>query len=246
MESTYYTALAVAFVRGAALRAQAESLADRAAELPGQAGLPALEDALLQKPLLTLTQAECDTLLAAGQAAGLKLYPFKRTHETLPRVRHVLGVLRSLAPESLLDVGSGRGTFLWPCLNAFPALTVTSVDLLANRVTMLAMVAQGGVSGLKPVQADITVWPGEADAYDVVTLLEVLEHIPDPEAAVRNAVRMARRQIIATVPSVPDQNPEHIHLFSQKSLSSLFMQTGCTRLRISAVPGHWVVVATKE
>jgi hypothetical protein len=32
----------------------------------------------------------------------------------LPRVRKVLGVLRGVHPANLLDVGSGRGAFLWP------------------------------------------------------------------------------------------------------------------------------------
>jgi hypothetical protein len=49
----------------------------------------------------------------AGQRAGLRLHTFKRT-TMLPRVRLVLGMLRGLAPDSLVDVGSGRGTFLWP------------------------------------------------------------------------------------------------------------------------------------
>src|SRR2546426_348797 len=54
-------------------------------------------------------------LIRHGIAAGLKIHRFKRTHE-LPRVRRVLGLLRGLNPESLLDIGSGRGVFLWPLL----------------------------------------------------------------------------------------------------------------------------------
>src|SRR5687768_8078680 len=60
-----------------------------------------------------------DELIAAGLAGGLRLHKFKRSTE-LPRVRKVLGLLRGLSPASLLDVGSGRGTFLWPLLDAFP------------------------------------------------------------------------------------------------------------------------------
>ena len=52
-------------------------------------------------------------------ALGLRLYRFKRNAE-LPRVRAVLGILKGLAPSVLLDVSSGRGTFLWPLLDDMP------------------------------------------------------------------------------------------------------------------------------
>jgi hypothetical protein len=54
-----------------------------------------------------------------GLAAGLRLHKFKR-NEDLTRVRRVLSLLRGLAPATLLDIGSGRGTFLWPLLAGFP------------------------------------------------------------------------------------------------------------------------------
>jgi 2-polyprenyl-3-methyl-5-hydroxy-6-metoxy-1,4-benzoquinol methylase len=50
---------------------------------------------------------------------------------------------------------------------------------------------------------------------DIVTLLEVLEHIPDVEKAVA-AVRMARKYVVVSVPSKEDNNPEHIHLLTKK------------------------------
>src|SRR5262245_16854409 len=60
-----------------------------------------------------------EKLVQLGLQAGLRLHRVKRTGN-LPRVRKVLGILRGLGPESVLDVGSGRGVFLWPLLGAFP------------------------------------------------------------------------------------------------------------------------------
>ena len=40
----------------------------------------------------------------------------------------VLGTLRGIAPTHLLDIGTGRGVFLWPLLDAFPSLMVTAVE----------------------------------------------------------------------------------------------------------------------
>jgi len=58
-------------------------------------------------------------LIRHGVAVGLKMHRFKRTAE-LSQVRRVLGMLRGLGPESLLDIGSGRGVFLCRCLMHFP------------------------------------------------------------------------------------------------------------------------------
>ncbi len=80
---------------------------------------------------------------------------------------------------------------------------------------------------------------------DVVTLLEVLEHIPNVEAAVRNAVRIAKQCIVVSVPSKPDDNPEHIHLLTKDKLTALFNEAGCVKLHFSGVPEHLILVASK-
>src|SRR3989442_1325138 len=89
-----------------------------------------------------------------GIDAGLRLHKFKVNSE-LPRVQRVLGILRGLAPASLLDIGSGRGTFLWPLLlAAFPELPVTSVDWSDSRTSDLAAVRRGGIDRLTVVRMD--------------------------------------------------------------------------------------------
>ena len=93
----------------------------------------------------------------------------------------------------ILDVGSGRGVFLFPFLEAFPWVEVTSVDLLAHRVEFLQDLSRGGITNLRAEQGDICLQPFPEKSFDVVTVLEVLEHIPDVEKAVFAAVRMARR-----------------------------------------------------
>lgn len=81
--------------------------------------------------------------LAAGRAAGLRLHRFKRA-QPLPRVERVLSTLRGLGPADLLDIGTGRGAFLWPLLEAFPHLPVRCVDVRADRVVDLNAVAAPG------------------------------------------------------------------------------------------------------
>jgi 2-polyprenyl-3-methyl-5-hydroxy-6-metoxy-1,4-benzoquinol methylase len=74
-------------------------------------------------------------------------------------------------------------------------------------------------------------------------MLEVMEHIPDTQTVVRNAVRLARNYIIVSVPSKPDDNPEHIHLFSNEDLQTLFLSNGCSDVKFMSVTNHRVMVA---
>ena len=183
---------------------------------------------------------------------GAEKAPERKDHyfkvkEDLPRVQVVLGFLQGIIPtgmcNSLLDVGSGRGVFLFPLLREFPDLEVTSLDILPHRVELLQCLHDGGIANLHPIQANVCSWEASDKSFDVVTMLEVMEHIPDTEAVVRNAVRLAKNYIIVSVPSKPDDNPEHIHLFTMEDLKSLFLQHGCTKVKFMSVTNHTVMVA---
>jgi 2-polyprenyl-3-methyl-5-hydroxy-6-metoxy-1,4-benzoquinol methylase len=204
-------------------------LALAAAYARGALGRPDLDDA---------------AALAAGVAAGLRLHRFKRT-AGLPRVKRVLGALRGLGVARLLDVGSGRGAFLWPLLDGLPGVVVTSIDVLAHRAEAVAAVGRGGIDRLSAARMDATALGFADGSVDAVTLLEVLEHMPDPAAAAREALRVCRVAVVATVPSHEDDNPEHIHLFAPAQLSALFEAAGARRVTVEHVLGHRVCVAVR-
>lgn len=206
-------------------------------------GEAVVSEDLLTTPLEALTDEELEVLYAAGKAAGLKLYRFKNSHDDLPRVRKVLGFMKGISFESLLDVGSGRGVFLFPFLDAFPWVQVTSADILDYRVEFLQTIARGGLERLKAVNADICSQPFPDQSFDVVTLLEVLEHIPEVDKAVQSAVRMARKFVVVSVPNQPDDNPEHIHLLTKEKLTALFREAGCQKLSFDGVNGHLIMIA---
>jgi ubiquinone/menaquinone biosynthesis C-methylase UbiE len=187
---------------------------------------------------LDQSQATIDT----GLQAGLRLHKFKLNIE-LPRVRTVLGMLRSLQPENLLDVGSGRGTFLWSLLADFPSLPVTTAEIAGRRSTDLAAVRKGGVQRLTVVRADVHRLPFAPRSSDVVTILEVLEHLADPPLALREGLRSARRAVVVSVPSTADKNPEHLHLFGMEQLKNMAAEAGAARTTFEHVLNHRIMLA---
>ncbi|MDQ1446915.1 MAG: hypothetical protein QOI20_3379 [Acidimicrobiaceae bacterium] len=193
-------------------------------------------------PLDALTLDQQLALVEAAGRAGLRVHRFKRTMG-LARVGRVLGALRSIAPADLLDIGTGRGAFLWPLMDAFPELNVTCCELLEHRVRQLQACRAGGMTTLRPVQADATRLPIADGSADVVTMLEVLEHIPDTTAALACAVRAAQRFVVLTVPSRADDNPEHIHLFDPPTLQRLLIAAGAARVSFDQVHNHLIAVA---
>ena len=207
-------------------------------------GVPALPASIVCKKASDCSEAECLRVVRAGCEAGLKLYPFKRSTHSLPRVRNVLGFLRSIQFETMLDVGSGRGIFLLPFLKEFPGVQVTSLDVRDDRVEFLGELACGGFPQLSALRGDVCEKLYPEGTFDVVCMLEVLEHIPQVEHAVEAAVCMASRHVVVSVPSKPDNNPEHIHLLTKGRLTDLFCAAGCDRLRFSGVNGHLIMVAT--
>lgn len=168
---------------------------------------------------------------------------FKRK-SVLDRVRRVLGFLRSIRPSSLLDIGTGRGTFLWPCMDEFKELQVSAVDKDEIRFRDLEYINKGGVGRLEPYQIDATdMYAFQDDQFEVVTALEVLEHIPDASLAAEEILRVAQRFVVVSVPSKEDNNPEHIHLFRQHDIEGMFRNAAS--VKFEWVRGHMLAFVRK-
>jgi ubiquinone/menaquinone biosynthesis C-methylase UbiE len=228
MQQEYYTFPAAAYVRGK-LRDVLRS------EYP----------ALFTPDLMELAEDEIQQLFTLAHQHELRLHRFKRTME-LPRVQRVLGMLRGLQPANLLDIGTGRGVFLWPLLDAFPSLPITCVDRLDYRISDLQAVRAGGIERLEAIHGDVTDLPFADDSFEVVTMLEVLEHVPDTRRALAEVCRVARRFALFSVPSQADDNPEHIHLFDQQQLRALLREQGVERVSFKYVLNHLIVLARIE
>lgn len=200
---------------------------------------------LFESELDILRDEELEQLLILAQEHALRLHRFKRSL-VLPRVQKVLGILKGLQPENILDIGTGRGVFLWPLLDTLPYLPITCLDRLDYRVADLQATHAGGIARLNALQGDVTELPFADHSFDVITMLEVLEHIPETRQALREVCRVARRFVIFSVPSKEDDNPEHIHLFNQQQLAHLLAEQGVTRVRFEYVLNHMIAIVRIE
>ncbi len=112
-----------------------------------------------------------------------------------------------------------------------------------RRLAHLEAVRRGGIERLCTMHADAADLPFADGEFDAVTALEVLEHQHDPLPLAREAVRVAARFVIASVPSKADDNPEHVQLFTGESLSALLLQAGAHSVKIEHVLNHIVAIA---
>lgn len=156
-----------------------------------------------------------------------KLYRFKRNDLVLlPRVKEIIGILKSIQYDitSIVDFGTQRGALMFPLLDIFPAIQFTGVDISDDiNQFMLPLTQYNPYFNFTMVQADITkpIHGIEDKSVDMVLASEILEHLENPLDAVLEAVRIAKKYIIITVPSKPDNNPEHIQYFKIDNMLSL-------------------------
>lgn len=197
-------------------------------------------------PESAILELGAEDLFRYGQAQGLRLHKFKRTME-LPRVRKVLSLLKGFFAQGLLqdllDLGSGRGTFLWPLLMdpALTGLQILATDHNPQRTLDLGALSRGGLCRLKVAQMDARALALADRSVDAVTALEILEHMEEPERALREMVRVGRRLVVLSVPAHEDDNPEHLHLFDKETLVSLCKKVGLLRIQQHSVLNHIIL-----
>lgn len=103
------------------------------------------------------------------------------------RVQRLSDLLSAIVPRSctLLDVGSGDGKLARSLLQRRPDLTIEGVDVLLRERTAI------------PVKSfDGTHLPYTDSTFDAVMLVDVLHHMLEPEALLRESLRVARRWLV--------------------------------------------------
>jgi len=131
-------------------------------------------------------------------------------------------------------------------MEQFPFIEVTSVDLQPEKCDVFNYINTGGYSGLKCLTQDATKLSFNDNAFDVVTALEVLEHIPNAKLAFKEIIRVAKSQVIISVPSKEDDNPEHIHLLTKNIFIQWITEISSLKYKFKEVKGHLIIIVKKQ
>jgi 2-polyprenyl-6-hydroxyphenyl methylase/3-demethylubiquinone-9 3-methyltransferase len=117
---------------------------------------------------------------------------FRPLHEINPlRLAHIERMAQGLAGKRVLDVGCGGGILAEAMARA--GAKVTGIDLADKplKVAMLHKLESGCEVDYRLVSAEALA--AEApESFDLVTCMEMLEHVPEPASVVRACARLAR------------------------------------------------------
>jgi len=141
----------------------------------------------------------------------------------------LMEAVEPLEVSSLLDAGCGEGESLARLGSALPA-TTAAVDLSPKAVEFTRV----RFPEIEVSCHSIDELPFGDDSFDLVLCLEVLEHISNPAPAAAELARVARGQVIVSVPHEPwfrvgsllrgkylrtlGNHPEHVNHWNRGSL----------------------------
>lgn len=116
-----------------------------------------------------------------------------------------LGRAADLAAQRVLEIGCGRGGLaLWLASQQPAPALVVATDFACSAVGQgRAAAIDRGVAGLSWVTGDIEKLPYPDDTFDVAISCETIEHVPDPQRALRELARVLRPggQLCLTAPN---------------------------------------------
>ncbi len=189
---------------------------------------------------------------------------FDKYGSTNPVVRRLMETFHSsldelwdrAAPESVLDVGCGEGVLTREWAERLGDRRIVGIDL--DDVKLRAEWETRRRHNLEYRVEEATALSFADDEFDLVTAIEVLEHVPDPEATVAEMARVAGRRLLVSVPREPlwrglnmargaylrdlGNTPGHVNHWSRRSFVSLLSRHGSVEETRSPLPWTMLLV----
>ena len=188
------------------------------------------------QPVDTTGLYSADYFFGAQEGFGYVDYDADKLAQE-PVLRRYLGLIEKRFPSkgSLLDVGAATGVFVG--LARKRGWNAEGVEIA------FAAVEAAQKKGLPVRQGKLEAVEGE-ERYDAISLLDVLEHLPDPSSALVDAFRLLRPGGVLAV-NLPDAGsfyarlmggkwhaivpPEHLWYFTRQALENMFAKAGFAR-----------------
>ena len=134
------------------------------------------------------TQEQYDQLWSGAWGDMQSLGPVHRRQR-----EELLKMISKLDVATLLDVGCGSGENLAGVARAFPELQLSGADVSPEALAIAARQAPTAHLHKLDVQYETL-----DEQFDLVLSVQVLEHLPNDESALRNMSLMAKRYVVAS------------------------------------------------
>jgi SAM-dependent methyltransferase len=160
------------------------------------------------------------------------------------------------APQSILDVGCGEGVLTVEWAERLGDRRIVGIDL--DDAKLRAEWERRTRPNLEFRVEEATSLSFADDEFDMATAIEVLEHVPEPEATVAEMVRVARRRLLVSVPREPlwrglnmargaywgsaGNTPGHVNHWSKRSFTELLGRYGTVEQARSPFPWTMLLV----
>jgi SAM-dependent methyltransferase len=189
---------------------------------------------------------------------------FDKYGSTNPLVKRLMagfhGTLDELwehaAPQSVLDVGCGEGVLTAEWAERLDGGRIVGIDLDDPKLRREWEMRERPNLEFRAEEA--TSLSFADDEFDLATAVEVLEHVPEPEATLAEMARVAQRWLLVSVPREPlwrglnmargaywrelGNPPGHLNHWSKRGFISLLERYGTVEEARSPFPWSMVLV----
>jgi 2-polyprenyl-3-methyl-5-hydroxy-6-metoxy-1,4-benzoquinol methylase len=161
---------------------------------------------------------------------------------------------RRADPTAVLDVGCGEGVLTCEWAERLGHGRIVGIDLEDPKLQ--AEWRARARPNLEYRVEEATALSFVDDEFDLATAIEVLEHVPDPEATLAEMARVSRRHLLVSVPREPlwralnmargaylsslGNTPGHVNHWSRRGFESLLARHG--RVEEVRTPLPWTMV----
>ena len=161
------------------------------------------------------------------------------------------------SPDSILDVGCGEGVLTYEWAGRLGERRIVGIDLDDPKLAAEWQTVQR--PNLEYRAEEATSLSFADDEFDLASAIEVLEHVPEPEATVAEMARVAKRWLLVSVPREPlwrglnmargaywrdlGNTPGHLNHWSKRSFAAMLSRHG--EIVETRSPFPWTMLLVK-
>ena len=155
------------------------------------------------------------------------------------RVSTIIGLLHEFGPRSVVDLGCGGGEMLLEVRREFPSSLLCGIDIAEHQILANRELSPGIEWRLADLEGDDPFDEGMEGRFDAVMATEIIEHVSNPDAFLRNARRLSSPGggvLIVSTQSGPVLETErrvgHRRHFTAGEMTALLSASGWEPVRV--------------